>query len=66
MDLLATHSTISKSKGEAKRLIEGGGVSINKSKISDVNLIVNEENIIKEKYILVQSGKKNYFSFKIK
>ncbi len=66
MDLLATHSTISKSKGEAKRLIEGGGVSINKSKINDINLIVNAENIIKEKYILVQSGKKNYFSFKIK
>lgn len=66
MDLLATHSTISKSKGEAKRLIEGGGVSINKSKINDINLIVNEENIIKEKYILVQSGKKNYFSFTIK
>ncbi len=66
MDLLATSSTISKSKGEAKRAIEQGGISINKTKIADINLTINATYIIKDKFILVQSGKKNYFALKIK
>ncbi len=66
MDLLAGNTTIAKSKGDAKRTIEQGGISINKTKVTDVNLIVNESHIIKEKYILIQSGKKNYYSIKIK
>ena len=65
MDLLASHTTISKSKSEAKRTIEQGGISINKIKITDINHIVNLSNIIKENFILVQSGKKNYYSIKI-
>ncbi len=65
MDLLATHATISKSKGDAKRAIEQGGVSINKTKITDVNLIINRAHIVKDHYILIQNGKKNYFAFKL-
>ncbi len=65
MDLLASSTNICKSKSDAKRAIEQGGISINKEKISDVNLIINTSSIIKGIYILLQSGKKNYYSIKI-
>jgi tyrosyl-tRNA synthetase len=66
MDFLATHTTVSKSKSDARRAIEQGGISINKEKVTDMNMVVNTSHIIKENYILVQSGKKNYYSIKIK
>lgn len=59
--LLAEKSTVASSKGEAKKLIQGGGVSINKEKIAEVAQIFNSENLINDKFIVVQKGKKNYF-----
>ncbi|MBC6112224.1 tyrosine--tRNA ligase [Pedobacter fastidiosus] len=59
--LLAEKSTVASSKGEAKKLIQGGGVSINKEKIAEVAQIFNTENLINDKFIVVQKGKKNYF-----
>ena len=60
IDLLADGSGVFPSKGEARRTISGGGVSINKEKVESVNSIINESALLNEKYILVQVGKKNY------
>ena len=66
MDLLsaATDGIIFSSKGEARRMIQGGGVSINKSKISDPGAESNFD-LIQDKYLLVQKGKKNYFLIEV-
>lgn len=61
MDLLADKTDIFPSKGELRRTIQGNGLSINKDKASDAELIVNSDFLIGGKYILVQKGKKNYF-----
>lgn len=50
---------IFKSKGDLRKLIKGGGISINKEKISD-DIVVNTSNLINNKFLLVQQGKKNY------
>jgi len=49
------------SKGEARKTLQGGGVSLNKEKINNVDLKVGKEQLLNDKYILVQKGKKNYF-----
>lgn len=59
--LLAEKSTVASSKGEAKKLIQGGGVSVNKEKIKEVGQIFNNEQLINDKFIVLQKGKKNYF-----
>jgi tyrosyl-tRNA synthetase len=48
------------SKGEARKMITGGGVSINKEKVVDVNLVINHDSLIAGNYIVVQRGKKNH------
>ncbi len=48
------------SKGELRKLIQGGGVSLNKEKVTDPYMVVNNDNLIAGKYLLVQKGKKNY------
>ncbi len=59
--LLAEKSTVAPSKGEAKKLVQGGGVAVNKEKIKEFSQIFNSENLINDKFIVVQKGKKNYF-----
>ncbi len=61
-DLLATATKgeIFSSKGEARKMIKGGGVSINKEKLQDPNAAVAAE-LLQDKYLLVQRGKKNYY-----
>ncbi len=49
------------SKGELRKLIQGGGISLNKEKVADPYQQVTAENLIADKYLLVQKGKKNYF-----
>ncbi len=49
------------SKGEARKLVQGGGVSINRKKIETVQLTIDNSFLLHNKYILVQKGKKNYF-----
>ena len=61
LDFLSVHTTIFPSKGEARRMIEGGGLSINKEKIADLNAHVTAAQLINGKYMLVQKGKKNYY-----
>lgn len=52
------------SKGEARKMVQGGGVSLNKEKISDPQLRVDKSLLLHAKYILVQKGKKNYYLIK--
>ncbi|WP_319482120.1 tyrosine--tRNA ligase [uncultured Draconibacterium sp.] len=61
IDLLAEKTEVFPSKGELRRTIKGNGLSINKEKINDPELIVNNDFLIGGKYILAQKGKKNYF-----
>jgi tyrosyl-tRNA synthetase len=61
-DLLSTVSkgVVFGSKGEARKMIQGGGVSINKLKVDDVNG-KPEFQLLQNKYLLAQKGKKNYY-----
>ncbi len=52
---------ITSSKGEAKRLIESGGIYLNNEKVSETNLSVSKDFSIEGKYIVVRKGKKNYY-----
>ncbi len=61
VDLLGEKTGIFPSKGEARRMIKGGGVSLNKGKIEDETYIVGIPDLINNKYILIQKGKKNYY-----
>ncbi len=61
IDLLAEKTTIFPSKGELRRTIKGNGLSINKEKINNPSLVINQDYLIGSKYILAQKGKKNYF-----
>ncbi len=59
-DLCAEHSQIFSSKGELRRLVQGGGLSLNKTKIENPDFLVSREMLLNNKYLLVQKGKKNY------
>jgi tyrosyl-tRNA synthetase len=61
VDFLADSTQVFPSKSEAKKMLQGGGVSINKSKLEDINALVNSTHLINDKYIIVQKGKKNYY-----
>ena len=61
LTLLADKSSIFPSKGEAKKMIVGGGVSINREKISAHDKVFTSADLINEKFLVVQKGKKNYF-----
>lgn len=61
VDLLGEKTEIFPSKGEARRMIKGGGVSLNKGKIDDESYSVDLSDLINNKYILIQKGKKNYY-----
>jgi tyrosyl-tRNA synthetase len=49
------------SKGEARKLWQAGGLSLNKTKISSEKTLIDSNDLLKDKYILVQKGKKNYY-----
>lgn len=60
-ELFTEKTNIFPSKGELRKLVQGGGVSINKEKLADFDTEVNASFLLNNKYILVQKGKKNYF-----
>ena len=60
VDLLAEKAKVFPSKGEAKKMIVGGGVAINKLKVLP-DTVFTIQNLINQKYLVVQKGKKNYF-----
>ena len=52
------------SKGEARKMVQGGGISVNKEKVSDINFMIDSNALIAENFIIIQKGKKNYFLVK--
>ena len=49
-----------------RKLVQGGGVSVNKEKLAAFDQVINSENLLNDKYILVQKGKKNYYLIIVK
>jgi tyrosyl-tRNA synthetase len=64
-DLCAEHSKVVASKGELRRLVQGGGLSINKIKIDNPEMVIKTDSLLNNKYLLIQKGKKNYYLFRI-
>ena len=61
VELISTKSNILSSKSEARKMIKGGGISINKRKILDTEETISSDALLNGKFILIQRGKKNYF-----
>jgi len=52
------------SKGEARKMVQSGGISINRNKVGDIAFAINKDLLLHEQYLLVQKGKKNYYLVK--
>ena len=61
VDLFAETTQCFASKGEMRKLVQGGGVSLNKEKLAQFDRPIEETDLIAGKYLLVQRGKKNYY-----
>ena len=61
VELAAEKTQVFPSKGECRKLVQGGGVSLNKEKVTDPMREVTDADLIAGKYLLVQRGKKNYY-----
>ena len=61
VNLMAEKTTVFTSKGEARKMLQGGGVFINKTKIEDAAYLVGTSDLIGDKFIIAQKGKKNYY-----
>ena len=66
ISLLTDVAAVFPSKGEMRKLTQGGGVSINKEKLADPNMAASTDLLLNDKYILAQKGKKNYFLLIVK
>ncbi len=66
ISLLTEHAAVFASKGEMRKLTQGGGVSVNKEKVADPNLTINSDFLLNGKYILDKRGKKNYYLLIVK
>ena len=64
-EICTEHSQVFASKGELRRLVQGGGLSINKVKIENPEMSVGTGLLLNNKYLLIQKGKKNYFLLRI-
>ena len=61
VDLFVDNAAVFASKGEMRKLVQGGGVSLNKEKLSAFDQVITSADLLDSKYLLVQRGKKNYF-----
>ena len=61
VDLMAEHTQCFPSKGEMRKMTQGGGVSLNKEKLAAFDQPITTADLIMDKYLLVQRGKKNYY-----
>ena len=61
VDLLADATDIFPSKGELRKTVKAGGVSLNKEKIADAEQTVGEDDLLSDRYLLAQKGKKSYY-----
>lgn len=64
VDLLAS-SSVAKSKGEARRSIEEGGISLNNHRVSDMTRIVTTQDLVDGKFLILRKGKKNFHLIKV-
>ncbi len=65
-DLLTDKAQVFPSKGEMRKLVQGGGVSVNKEKVTDPQAVASTDMLLADRYILVQKGKKNYYLLIVK
>jgi tyrosyl-tRNA synthetase len=61
IDLFTEKAAVFASKGEMRKLVQGGGISINKEKLTDAETVINSSSLLNDRYLLVQRGKKNYY-----
>ena len=66
VELLTQDAPVFASKGEMRKLVQGGGVSVNKEKLAAFDREITADDLIAGKYLLVQRGKKNYFLITVK
>ena len=66
VDLFTEKAVVFLSKGEMRKLVQSGGVSVNKEKLATADEVVTSASLLNNKYLLVQKGKKNYFLLIIK
>lgn len=66
VELLATETSVFPSKGEMRKTVQAGGVSVNKEKVEQFDATIDSSYLVANKYIIVQRGKKNYFLLIIK
>jgi tyrosyl-tRNA synthetase len=65
LDLLADHTAVFPSKGEARKMIQANGFSFNKNKFTDATSTVDASYLLHGKYLLAQKGKKNYYVIEV-
>ena len=63
VDLVAEKTNIFPSKGEARRMMKDGGLQLNKERVKE-DYTIKKENLLNDKYLLIQKGKKNYYLIK--
>lgn len=61
VDLFVEQTAVFASKGEMRKLVQGGGVSLNKEKLTAFDQLITTADLLDGKYLLVQRGKKNYY-----
>lgn len=61
IDLFTEKAAVFSSKGEMRKLVQSGGVSMNKEKLQDQDQVISTADLLNDKYLLVQRGKKNYY-----
>ena len=61
VDLLVEKAAVFPSKGEMRKLVQGGGVSLNKEKLASFDQMITSADLLNGKYLIVQKGKKNYY-----
>ena len=61
IDLFTEKAAVFASKGEMRKLVQSGGISVNKEKLTDAETIISSSSLLDDKYLLVQRGKKNYY-----
>ncbi len=66
VDLVTDNAKVFASKGEMRKLVQGGGVSVNKEKVTDPFMTVTTDILLQDKYLLIQRGKKNYYLIIVK
>ena len=66
VDLFVDNAAVFASKGEMRKLVQSGGISVNKEKLTDQDMVIDCSSLLDEKYLLVQRGKKNYYLLIVK